>query len=157
MTIQLARCHICAALLADEADDRRQHVATHNHDEKRDDAATRAIRRLGASFAELNDAVQKLQAQFEALTELAPTEGGTGSLVINEIPDEDLDAELEDDEDEPIEDHDDPDLADLNDIEGVTPQNAEILAAETPSYPAIDRDDEDDLDLRIARQTGVIA
>lgn len=125
MTISLARCHICAALLADEADDRRQHVATHNHDEKRDDAATRAIRRLGASFAELNDAVTKLQAQFEALTELAPTEGGTGSLVINEIPDEDLDAELEDDDE--LDTHEDTDLADLNDI---------------PTYVAIDRDDE---------------
>lgn len=158
MTIQLARCHICAALLADTPDDRRQHVAVHNHDEKVADGIRKALKDAAAKILELRQETTDLRRELEeANVPLEPATPTGEALTIVEIPDEDLDAELEDD-DEPLETHDDTDLADEADITtqlaaaGVT---AADLAA--PVYPAIDRDDDDDLDLRIARQTGAIA
>lgn len=148
---ELAECHLCDALMVDDPEKRRKHVGHHAQITRQIEAIRRALTAADQVVRELRQEVADLRRELDETTVLESTEGAT--LVINTTTDD----ELEDD-DEPLETHDDTDLADEADITtqlaaaGVT---AADLAA--PVYPAIDRDDDDDLDLRIARQTGAIA
>ena len=86
--LELARCHICAALLPDEKEDRADHVAHHKHVDKRLDAMTASLRYLNSEIEAANARTEDLREQLAGQTaHTATTEG----LVINEFPDDELD------------------------------------------------------------------
>lgn len=129
--IELARCHICAALMPDTDEDRRDHVGEHANVKKRLDAMTRSLNYLNGEIERAHAAVDAATTRIAELEAHPGTAGDAEGLTINEFPDDETET------------GDDTNLADLHDI---NPQNLEQAAAETP---------EDDLDERIANLSGV--
>ena len=123
--LELSRCHLCAAVVPDTPEDRKDHIRSHKHVDKRLDAMTRSLHYLNAELEKAHAALAELQNATPATTELA------GGLTINEFPDDetdDPDPTVEDDADlaptfdavttdlAPTFDAVTTDLADLHDI-----------------------------------------
>ena len=112
--LELSRCHLCAAVVPDTPEDRKEHIRSHKHVDKRLDAMTRSLHYLNGQLEEAHALIAELQTVTPTTTD--PTAG----LTINEFPDDetdDPDPTVEDDADlAPTFDAVTTDLADLHDI-----------------------------------------
>lgn len=127
---EFAKCHICRALMVDDPDDRREHLADHANTKRRIDALGRKNSDYLQEVAGLRSDVAGYGRQLEQ----HPISATPESISINEMPDDEID-EFADTITDPIAGEPTEDAADLDTI-----------------YPAIDR--EDDLDTRAANITG---
>jgi hypothetical protein len=89
---EFAKCHICRALMVDDPDDRREHLGKHADSAKKIEAQRVKVNGLLDQIAALRDQVKGYGQQLEQ----HPISAAPESIVVNEMPDDEID-EFEDD------------------------------------------------------------
>lgn len=140
MTNTFAKCHECSALLVDNPDDRRAHLAWHRDTVKKIEAQRQRVGALSSDVLRLVDQVK----DFRRTLDNHPITAEPTEITVNDIPDDEID-EYEDDAYAGEPDEDPAANVSLPFTEGTM----------VNEYPlAIDRDD--DLDTRLANATGTV-
>lgn len=82
-----AKCHRCSALLPDNPDDRREHLAEHADVAKKLEAQRNRVGALLAEIGQLKDAI----VDFRRTLDSHPITAEPTEIVVNDIPDDEID------------------------------------------------------------------